>query len=72
MPNTSKPLPPESFVNPQCPPGVVPVEAVVAPMVGISEGVEHSSAAGAKVGDNPDSLSRVAGEREELGAFGGS
>ena len=72
MPNTSKPLPPEFFVNPQCPPGAIPVEAAVAPKVGISEGVEHSFAAGAKVGDNPDSLSRVAGEREELGAFGGS
>ena len=72
MPNTSKQLTQEFFVNPQCPPGDVPVEAVVAPEASISKGVEHSSAAGAKVCDNPDSLSRVAGEREEPGAFGGS
>ena len=46
--------------------------AAVAPKAGISEEVEHSSAAGAKVGDNPDSLSRVVGEREEPGASGES
>ena len=72
MLDTSNPLPPEFFINTQCPPGVVPVEAVVAPKAGISKGVEHSSAAGAKVGDNPDSLSRVAGEREEPGVSDGS
>ena len=27
MPNTSKPLSPEFFINPQCPPGAVPAEA---------------------------------------------
>ena len=53
------------------PPGVVLVEAAIAPK-SISEGVEHSSAVGAKVGDNPNSLSRVAGEREDPGASGGS
>ena len=26
MPDTSKPLSPEFFINPQCPPGVVPTE----------------------------------------------
>ena len=26
MPDTSKPLSPEFFINPQCPPGVVPAE----------------------------------------------
>ena len=41
-----------------------------APKAGISEEVEHSSTVGAKVGDNPDSLSRVTGEREEPGAYG--
>ena len=54
------------------PPGAVPVEADVALEASISEGVEHSSAAGAKVGDNPDSLSKVAEDREEPGVFGGS
>ena len=61
MPDTLKPLSLEFFVNPRCPPGVVPIEVVVASEVGISEKVEHSSAAGAKVGDNPGSLSQVAG-----------
>ena len=27
MPDTSKPLSPEFFINPRCPPGVVPTEA---------------------------------------------
>ena len=27
MPNTSKPLSPEFFINPRCPPGIVPAEA---------------------------------------------
>ena len=65
IPNTSKPLPPEFFINPRCPPGIVPVEATIALEARISEGVEHSSTARAKVGDNPDSLSRVARERKE-------
>ena len=72
MSDTSKPLPPNFFINPRCPPGAVPVEAVVAPEAGISKGVKHSSTAGPKVGDNPDSLSRVAKEREEPGVSGKS
>ena len=67
MSDTSKPLPSEFVINPQYSLGVVLVEVVVALEVGISEGVEHSPAAGAKVGDNPNSLSRVAREREESG-----
>ena len=39
-------------------PGIVPVEATIALEARISEGVEHSSTIRAKVGDNPDSLSR--------------
>ena len=54
------------------PPVVVPVRAGVAPKASVSEGVEHSSTAGAKVGDNLDSLSGVAGEREDPGASGKS
>ena len=67
MPGMSNPLPPKLFVSPRCPSGVGPGEAVAAPEVDISEEVEHSSAARAKVGDSPDSQSRVAGEREEPG-----
>ena len=54
------------------PRGVVPGEAAVALEENISEEVEHSSTVGAKVGDYPDSLSRIVGEREELGASGKS
>ena len=58
---------PEFFINPRCPPGAVLVEAVVALEAVTSEAVELSSTTGAEVGDNLDSLSRVAGEREEPG-----
>ena len=50
------------------PPGVVPGEAAAALEADISEEVEHSFASRAKVGDNPDSQSKVAGEKEEPGA----
>ena len=72
MPDTLTPLPPKFFVNPRCPSGAVHVEATVAHKAGISEEVEHFSAARAKLGDNPDSLSWVAGEMEEPGASGES
>ena len=65
MSDTSNPLPPDFFVNPRCHPDVVPGEAAAAPKADISGEVEHSSTVGAKVGDNPDSLSRVVGESEE-------
>ena len=44
----------------------------MAPKAGVSEGVEHSSTAGAKVGDDSDSSPRVAGEMEDPGASGQS
>ena len=72
MPDTSTPLTLEFFVNPRCPLGAIPGEAVVSPEADISEEVERSSAAGMKVDDNPDSLSRVAGEMKEPGAAGES
>ena len=72
MPGTSKPLTPEFFVNPQWPPATVPAGVGVATNMGVSERVDHSSTAGAKIGDNPDSSSGVAGEREDPGASGGS
>ena len=72
MPGTSNPLPPEFFVNPRCPLGAVPGEAAAALEADISEEVESSYTAGAKVGDNPNSQSRVARDREEPGASGKS
>ena len=72
MPGTSKPLTPEFFFNPRCPLVVVPVGAAVALKAGVSEEVEHSPIAGAKIGDNPDSPSRVTEEKEDPGASGES
>ena len=68
MSGTSEPLTPEFFMTPRCPPVAIPVGASVAPKAGVSEGVEHSSTAEAKVGDTPNSPSRVAWEREDPGA----
>ena len=72
MPDTSKPLTLEFFINPRCPLGAVFVEGAVAPKAVTSEAVEPFSATGAEVGDNLDSLSRVAEERKELGVSCGS
>ena len=72
MSGTSEPLTPEFFINPRCPPVAISVGVAVALKAGISEEVEHSSAARAEVGDNLDSLSKVASEREEAGASGES
>ena len=72
MPGTSKPLTPEFFVNPRCPPAVIPARASVATKTGVSERVNHSLTVGAKIGDNPDSPSGVARDREDPGAFGES
>ena len=72
MPDTSKPLPPEFYVNPRCLLVSIHVEAAIAPEAITSEAVEPSSTTGAKVCDNPDSLSRVAGEREEPSVSNGS
>ena len=68
----STPLPPKFFVNPHCPPGAVPVEAAIAREASIREEVERFSAVGAKVGNDLDSLSKVAGEREDPSASGES
>ena len=65
MSSTSEPLTPELFVNLRCPPVVVPVGVGVTMKAGFSKGVEHSSIAEAKVGDNPDFPSRVTEERED-------
>ena len=72
MSDTSTPLTPEFFVNPRCPPGVVLGEAAATLEADIREEVECSSVVDTKVGDNLDSLSRVAGEMEEPGASGES
>ena len=68
MLGTSQPLSPEFFINPQFPPDAILGEVVVAPEADINEEVERSIATEINVGDNPDSLSKVAGKMEELGA----
>ena len=55
MSGTSKPLTPDFFCEPSMPPPpppmvVVPIGAGVALKAGVSEGIEHSSTTGAKVG----------------------
>ena len=72
MLDTSTPLTSEFFVNPRCPLGVVPGVADAAPKANISEEVKCSSAVRTKAGDNPNSLSKVAGEMEEPIASGES
>ena len=72
MPSTSEPLTPEFLVNPRCPSAAVPARAGVAMKASVSKRVDHSSIVGAKVGDNLDSPSGVAEEREDPGASGGS
>ena len=72
MSGTSKPLTPEFFVIPQCSPVVVPVGAAVALEAGVSEEVEHPLTVGAKVDDNLDSPSKIAGKREDPDAPGES
>ena len=72
MLGTSEPLSPEFFINPRCPSVVVPVGAGIASKAGVSERVEHSSIAKAKIGNNPDSPFGVAGEREDPDASDGS
>ena len=67
MSDITNPLTPEFFVNPRCPLGAVIGEATTTPKADISEEVERSFATRTKVGDNHDSLSRVAREMEELG-----
>ena len=49
MPDMSTPLTPEFFVNPRCPLGTVPGEAVAALEADISEEVERSSTTGTKM-----------------------
>ena len=72
IPGTLEPLTPEFFVNPRCPLVTVLVGAAVAPKVGVREEVERPPTAEAKVGDNPDSPSKVAEKEEDLGAPGES
>ena len=72
MSGMSEPLTPKFFVNPRCPPVVVPAGAAVAPKAGVREEVEHPPTTGAKASDNPDLSSRVAGDREDPGAPGES
>ena len=72
MSGTLEPLTPEFFVNPRCPLVTVPVGAAVAPKAGVREEVERPPTAEAKVGDNPDSPSKVAEKGEDLGVPGES
>ena len=72
MPNTSKPLSPKSFINPQCPPSVVPAEAVAVLEDDTNEASKHLSPAKVGLGKEPNSSTRVTKESEDLDVFCGN
>ena len=91
MPDMSKSLSPEFFINPRCPSGVVPAKAATIDVrlgeamivsereipatvldVDISKAGEHLYATEVRLGNEPDSSSRVTRESEDPSVFGGS
>ena len=70
MPNTSKPLPPEFFINPRCPPGAAPGVPTTDPDVDVREAGKSLPTAEVGLGIQSDSPVRVTGENEEPNAFG--
>ena len=70
MPDMSKPLPLEFFINPRCPSGTIPIEAAAAPEADISEMGERLPAAEVVLGNQFDSPAKVTGDSEEPDAFG--
>ena len=70
MPDTSKPLPPEFFINPQCPPSAAPRVHATDPDVDVREAGKSLPAAEVGLRTQSDSPVRVTGENEELDASG--
>ena len=71
MPDTSKPLPPEFFLNPRCPSSAALGVPVTDPGANIREElpIESLPAAEDGLGTQLDPPARVAGENEEPDAF---
>ena len=72
MSDTSKPLPPEFFINPRCPPGAAPGVPTTDPDADVREAGKSLSAAEVRLGNQSGSLVRVTGENVEPDAFDGT
>ena len=72
MPNTSKPLPPNFFINPQCPPGPAPGVPTIDPDADVREAGENLPAAKVGLGIQSDSPVIVSGENDEPDASCGN
>ena len=65
MPNTSKPLPPEFFFNPRCPPSAAPMVHTIDPDVDVREAGNSPPVIEVGLGTPSDSPVRVIREDEE-------
>ena len=72
MPDTSKSLPPEFFINLRCPPGAIPEVPTTDPNVDIREASKRLPVVEVGLGNQSDSPAKLTGESEELNASSGS
>ena len=72
MPDTSKPLPPEFFINPRCPPGDTSGVPTTDPDADVREAGKSVPAVEVKLGIQSYSPVRVTRENEEPDASGGN
>ena len=72
MPDKSKPLPPEFFINPRCPPGAAPRVPTTDPDANVREAGKSFPFAEVGLGIQFDSSIRVTGENEEPDASSGN
>ena len=72
MPDTSKPLPPEFFINPRCPPSAAPRVHTIDPDVDVREPGKNLPAAKVGLGIQLESPDRVTRENEEPDTSGGN
>ena len=70
MSDTSKPLPPEFFINPRCPPGAALRVPTTDPDADVREAGKSLPATKDGLGIQSDSPARVTGENEEPDASG--
>ena len=72
MPNTSKPLPPEFFINPRCPPSATLGVHTIDPDVDVREAGKSLPAAEVGLGTQSNSPVIITGENEEPDPPGGN
>ena len=70
MPDTSKPLPSEFFINPRCPPGATLGVPTTDPYTDVIEASKSLPTSEVRLGIQSDSPVRVTRENEELAASG--